>query len=341
MSHGITTRDGMFTVRKPAWHYAETQHTVFPDYPTREQAQKIAHPWNPTTEPLYRMVPVVNDDGTLTEKFEQVEGSVAVVRDDDNSLLGTVSSSLGESLVTNDTLYDVAEAIEGNASDVRYETGGSLHGGKKVWLLLRLDEPINITGRDGGQTIMYFALQNSNDGSGAFRGQGLASAIVCDNTARMADIWAESHNTSFEFMHTKSIHDRVEEAKAALAGWRESVDDYQQFTSLLLGMKVTKKQVGLYVTEFVPMPPKNLISDRVVANVEKARADMWDIINGRTIKGAGIDRNAYGLVQASIEYAQHYRAAQSDESRFQRAYLKPDKIAARSWTLAQEVATAS
>lgn len=337
MSHGITTRDGVFTVREPAWHFAETHHTVFPDYPTREQAQQIAHPWNPITEPLYRAVPVITDDGPTTEYVEVAEQR-AVVRDDTGDLIGTVSDTLAESLVTNDDLYDVAEAIEGNAKDVKYETGGSLYGGRKVWLLLRLNEPINLTNREGGETIMYFALQNSNDGSGAFRGQGLASVIVCDNTSKMADVWADSHNTEFVFRHTKSIHDRIEQAKEALSGWRENVEEYRRFTEHLLSIPVTPKQQKLYVAEFVPMPPKNLISDRVVANVEKAREDMLAIINGKTCKGVGIDHTAYGLVQASIEYGQHYRRAQSAESRFQRAYLKPDRLAADAYALVQEIA---
>jgi phage/plasmid-like protein (TIGR03299 family) len=337
--HNITERDGMFTVRKPAWHYGETKHHIFADYPTREEAQRIAFGWNPITEPLYRAVPVVTDSGPET-RYEEVKETRAVVRDDNNDLIGTVSSTLADSLVTNDVLFDVAEAIEGNAKDVKYETGGSLKGGRKVWLLLRLNEPINLTGREHGEAVIYFALQNSNDGSGAFRGQGLASAIVCDNTAQFADVWADSHNTEFVFRHTKSIHDRIEQAKEALAGWRENVDEYQRFVQHLLTIKVTKKQRQLYVAEFVPMPPKHLISDRVVANVEEARATIHSIIDGPTIKGAGIDRTAYGLIQASIEYGQHYRKAQSEESRFNRAYLKPDRLARDAFALAQQVVTA-
>ena len=54
MSHNITERDGVFTVREPAWHRLGE---VLPDYPSREQAQKIAHPWEPVSEPVYRKVP--------------------------------------------------------------------------------------------------------------------------------------------------------------------------------------------------------------------------------------------------------------------------------------------
>ena len=55
---------------------------------------------------------------------------------------------------------------------------------------------------------------------------------------------------------------------------------------------------------------------------------------------------AYGLVQASIEYAQHYRTVRGTsargrmESRFKRAYLDRDRLTTASIKLAKEVALA-
>lgn len=333
MSHNITDRDGVFSVREAMWH---SLGEVLTDYPTREEAQKIAHPWNPVTEPLFRRVPVVTDDGPTVE-YEEVKDSVAVVRDDTNDLIGTVSSTLGESIVSNDELYDVAEALQGKGSDVRYETGGSLFGGRKVWLLLRLNEPLVVKGDPNGATIPYYALQNSHDGSGAFRGQATMTRIVCDNTAHMADMDAEARGTEFVFRHTKSIKDRIEEAKQALAGWRESVEAWQRLTAHLLNTAITPEQRTIFVNEFIPMPVQGLVSDRVIGNVEKARGDLHAILLGETC--ADINLTAYGLVQASVEYGQHVRRANTAESRFKRAYLDRDRLTADAVVLAQEVAT--
>jgi phage/plasmid-like protein (TIGR03299 family) len=334
MSHNITSTDNVFSVREPMWH---SLGDVLSDYPTREEAQKIALPWNPVTEPLYRAVPMIVDGEPRTEYVESTD-SVAVVRDDTNEQIGSITKTLGESLVTNDDLFDIAEAIQGDAGDVRYETGGSLMGGRKVWLLLRLNEPLVLKGDPNGATVPYYALQNNNDGAGAFRGQVTMTRIVCDNTSKMADLDAEQRGTEFVFRHTSSIRERIEEAKIALAGWRESITAYQRLTEHLLDVKVTKKQRELFVVEFVPMPVQSLISDRVVANVEKARDEIRTILASQTCEG--IDRTAYGLVQAAVEYGQHVRRANTTESRFQRAYLTRDRLAADAVTLAQEVATA-
>lgn len=330
MTHNITNTDNVFSVREAMWHQLGD---VLSEHPTREEAQRIAHPWNPTTEPLYRAVPVVVD-GEPTTKFVEVEDVRAVVRDDNDAYLGTISKTLEP--VSNNELYDIAEAIESGGKDVRYETGGSLKGGKKVWLLLRLNEPVVIKGDPNGATIPYYALQNSHDGGGAFRGQATQTRIVCDNTSRMADLDAQQHGTEFVFWHTSSVHERIAAAKEALSGWRESIDAYNRLSQHLLTVKVTKPQQELFVTEFVPMPVANVISDRVVANIETARQQVRSILAGPTCEG--VDLTAYGLMQAAIEYGQHVRHAQSAETRFRRAYLKRDQLAADAVQLAQAVA---
>lgn len=333
MSAGITRTDGVFSVREPMWHGLGN---VLSDYPTRAEAQAIAHPWNPTTEPLYRAVPIIGDNGDPTMTYVEVEDAKAVIRDDNDAYLGTISSTLEP--VSNDEMYDIAEVIQGEGSDVRFETGGSLYGGQKVWLLLRLEEPIVVKGDPNGATLPFFALQNDNTGKGAFRGQGVQTRIVCDNTSKMADLDAEHFGTDFVFWHTMSVHERIEGAKEALAGWRESVAAYQRLSEHLLTMKVTKKQRELFITEFVPMPVGNVISDRVVGNIETAREQIREILAGPTSEGVNL--TAYGLVQSAIEYGQHVRRANSQESRFKRTFLKRDRLAADAVELATAAANA-
>ena len=175
MSHEIRSTDNVFTVRHPSWHGLE--QNVFEDYPTVAQAKQAAHPWDVVTEPVYRMVPTITESGELVETYEKIDSAQAVVRDDNSETLGVVSG--GFEPVYNSVMYDIAECLQGAGSDVKFETGGSLKGGRKVWLLLRLNEPIVRAGDKGGETIPYFALQNSHDGTGAFRGQALMTRIVC------------------------------------------------------------------------------------------------------------------------------------------------------------------
>jgi len=338
MAHGITSRDGVFAVREPMWHGLGV---VLPDHPDRAQAQAIAHPWEPVSEPIFRKVLAVSDpgfegdEGRLTERFEEVPEYVLNARSDDGGTLGVVSSTY--QTVTNSEMYDIAEAIDGEGhGQVQYETGGSLRGGAKVWLLLRLREPLVVPGDPNGATIPYYGLQNQHDGMGAFRGQCTMVRIVCENTSQMADLDAQARGTEFVFRHTKNVRDKIEQARAALAGWRDSIDRWRLVTEHLVDVTLTREQVETFISEFVPMPPPHATSNRVVQNVEDARGTLRTILASETCEG--IEQTAYGMVQASVEYLQHYRRAQSTESRFKRAYLDRNRIVSDAHRLALEVA---
>jgi phage/plasmid-like protein (TIGR03299 family) len=332
MSHEITKTDNLFTVRDPAWH--KFGH-VFEDYPTREEAQQIAHPWEPVVSPVFAQIKGEERGRITSTGFREVDGYQAMSRSDNGAIIGVVSNTYEP--VTNNAMYDIAEAIEGgDPSAVRYETGGSLKGGAKVWLLLRLAEPLLVKGDPNGAVVPYYALQNAFDGSGSFRGQSTFTRIVCDNTAQAADLDAKARGTEFVFHHTKNVKSRIEEARAALAGWRNSVTEWQRLSEHLIGLRITPEQRNNYVERFIPEPPPALASDRVRANVEAARSELLYVMSSPTC--ADIDLTAYGLVQASIEYIQHYRKAKSDESRFKRAYLDRSVLTADAVRLAEMAA---
>jgi phage/plasmid-like protein (TIGR03299 family) len=332
MAHEITDQDGVFSVREPMWHGLGT---VLDGYPSREQAQPLVHGWEPVAEPVYRKRFKQERVGFPPRPvFEEIKGSYLNARSDNDEELGVVPSTFVT--VTNGELWDIAEIIEGqDKGSVMYETGGSLKGGRKVWLLLRLRDPIVIAGDPRGATIPYYGLQNSHDTSGSFRGQATLTRIVCANTSQAADIESEARGTSFEFHHTKNIRVRVEQAQQALAGWRAALAVWQEKSEAMVQEIITASQQERFITEFIPMPPPHSISDIVVANVDKARLQLREILAGPTCEGIGL--TSYGLVQASVEYLNHVRKAQSNESRFKRAYLDRNTITADAVRIAREV----
>lgn len=332
MSHEITATDNMFSVREMPWHRLGV---VLEDYPTRQQAQEIAHPWEPVEEPLYRAVPVITAEGGLETQYETVE-TLGNFRSDNGGYLGPKSPTYVT--VKNGEMWDVAEALQGDNPDVMFETGGSLRGGKDVWIMVRLAEPLVVTGDPHGATMHYYLLQNKHDGSGAFKGSATATRVVCANTLRMADLDAELHGTEFSFSHTKNVAGRIEEAKEALAGWRESVQAWRLLTAHLVATEVSEAGVKGFLERFIPVPNSRVVSDRVRANVEADRAAWMSVYN--SVTGEGIKNTAYGLLQASSEYAEHIRKAQSVETAFRRSIMNRNRIMTDAKDLALEAALA-
>ena len=313
MAHEITSTDNLFSVRQPTWHGLGA---VLDMHPTREEAQQLAHPWEPISVPVYTAEPRVID-GELRTEYVEVKSHKAIARDDSGAPLGVVGGTYEP--VTNTELWDIADALQGDGGDVRFETAGSLQGGSKVWILIRLEEPLRLDGDPRGDTIPYYALQNSHDGLGSFRGQATMTRIVCANTSKMADLDAKARGTEFTFRHTKNVGQRVEEARAALAGWRESLETWQALSRHLLTVEMTDDDVLGFLDRWLPIPEFGLTSERVRENAHQARQAWFGSLHSVTCEG--IANTAYGVLQASVEYAEHLRTARSQESRFKRSYL--------------------
>lgn len=331
MAHEITSTDQMFSTRMPTWHGLGT---IFSDYPTREEAQALVHPWEPVTMPVYHAVPTITDAGELVTEYQEITSHKSVVRSDNNDLLGVVGE--GYEPVRNDELWDIAEALEGSGVDVCYETAGSLNGGRKVWVLLKLQDPIEIKGDPNGATLPYYALQNSHDGMGAFRGQAIMTRIVCANTAQIADMDAKARGTEFTFRHTKNVRDRIEDARVALGGWRESIEDWRLLNEHLLTLHVDREAREDFLAAFIPEPAGNVVTERVRNNIHEARRDFKALLASPTCEG--INDTAAGLVAAATEYAEHVRRAHTSQSRFTRSFLARNQIVQDATRLALAVA---
>lgn len=335
MAHNIWMTDALFSVRKPTWHGLGE---ILPEYPVREEAQKIAHPWEPVTARVFQEVPSLHYDETQdrwdpTTEFHVVEDYQAVVRSDNSEVLGVVGKNY--SPVSNDEMWDIAEAVQGGGIDVQYETAGSLEGGRKVWVMLRLDEPVKVKGDPRGETLPYYVVQNAHDGTASFRGQAVMTRVVCANTSRIADMDAKAAGTEFTFRHTRNVKDRIEEAQQALQGWRHSIEEWRLMQEHLVDEKVSDDGVREFIERFIPEPEVDMISDRTRRNIYTAREALQGSLSSITCEG--IENTKAGLVAAAVEYSEHLRRAHSQETRMSRTLLKPNELVQYATKIALEV----
>src|SRR5262249_10495 len=102
---------------------------------------------------------------------------------------------------------------------------------------------------------------------------------------------------------------------------RREIRRYQDLAHELLAILVSPRQRELFVTEFIPMPPVGLVTDRVARNVEEARQALRLIFESKTTEQ--VAGTAYGLMQAAGEYLDHVRTARSWETRLNRTPIPP------------------
>ena len=242
-------------------------------------------------------------------------------------------------IIQNSEFGEILEAVLATDKALKLETGGCLAGGRKVWMLAYLDEPIILPG-DRTETLPYLALTSRHDGSGSCALRATTVRIVCANTFSAAEAEGERTGATYSFVHRGDWREHTDAAREAVTGARRQFHAYEEWATDMLTIAVTPRQRELFITEFLPMPPDGLITGRVRGNVEVSRARLQSIMDSPTIDGAGIAGTAYGLAQAGVEYLDWARAARSWETRLNRSLLTHETGKVKAAALAREVALA-
>lgn len=318
-----------FSVRKPMWHGLGT---VADRYPTDwAEARKMAGlEWEPMTLAIPNMIA---PNGVEID----MGGFKVIVRDDSFSALGVASDEFEP--VKNARMGDIVEAVLD--AGFKFETAGSLRGGRSVWALAYLDEPFKVAG-DNSETFPYLAILNAHDGSGACKGIFTDVRVVCWNTYSYALAKGTAAST-FTFRHTAGVNDRITEAKNALglarreaAGWQEMADD-------LFSLKLDNETEALnhFLGEWEPTSFRKLKKDEAelpagsVAHTERARS----VFRSLYLDGVQNDAHrgtALGLVDTATEFVDHIQGREA--GRFTR-FLAGDPRKAQAVKLARKVAS--
>ena len=198
MPAGIMKTDGMAYVGRRPWHglgtYVEGQAM------TAAQAIEAAGlDWEVVSEPVYR-----GGDGT---SLKEIANKRAIVRKDTDEVFGVFSD--GYTPAQNTAAFDLIDAVVGSG-DAAFHTVGSLFGGRRVWMLCKLQGDYRL---DNGEKLESFILlDNSHDGTAALRMRLTSVRVVCSNTLGAAT----SSQAAFAARHTSGIMGRVSEARDLL-----------------------------------------------------------------------------------------------------------------------------
>jgi phage/plasmid-like protein (TIGR03299 family) len=322
--------ESMFSVRQMPWH---REGTILEDYPGDwDTARKLAGlDWDPIATGVYALTDL-NADGS--RHYEPIDGWKCIARSDNGTVLSINKDSY--TVIDHGEMGEIVEAVLAQPS-VKWETAGVLDGGRSVWCLALLDEPVELPG-DETLTLPYLAITNRHDGTAACALRATAVRIVCANTFRAAELEGERTGATFSFIHKSSWRNRIEEARRAVTGARTEIRRYQELAHELLAISITPRQRELFVTQFIPMPPQGLVTDRVARNVEEARQALRFIFESKTTEQ--VADTAYGLMQGAGEYLDHVRTARSWETRLNRTLIRPEPLKRRALSLIREVVSA-
>lgn len=277
----------MFYVRNTPWHGLGTR---VEEALSSEEALKMAGlDWKVIQKPLDTF------DGI------PVPGYVANVRETDQKVLGVVSTQY--SVVQNTDAFAFTDEMLGKG--VRYETAGSLAGGKRVWILAKLPNQYIVK---GDKISPYLVFSNTHDGSGSIKVALTPIRVVCNNTLCLA---LNTAQRSWSTKHTGDIGGRLEDAKETLFRAEDYMDQLGKEIEVLHGIKIPKAQAEKMITQLIPVPEK--ASSQQEKNIISQRQDiMYRYMHAPDLRT--LPENGYRLLNAVSDFAGHAKPLRMTKS---------------------------
>lgn len=315
---------GMF-VRQPAWHTLGNVLTEAPD--TDTAYQKSGLDWEVIKTPLlYKR----NIDGI---DIEFLTDENAIVRRKDNKYLGHCGRRY--------ELYQNIDAFKWCAPLVesgywKWESAGSLRGGKICWSLLKQSE-IQLIPNDHLKN--YLMINWSHDGSRSVQIVPTSIRVVCMNTLQTA---LREDTLITRVKHTKTIIQRMEEAKEiyrlSTEIFRKRDEEFKNF----IDTDWDDNQLETFVKKVFPVEEE--LNGKAKTIAEKIQEQALSFVVGDYTSGAkelGIKNTAYGALMAMSEFNEHYLGGNRIKDRgFNILFSKGKEMNEKAYTVAKQLMAA-
>ena len=268
----------MFYVREVPWHGLGTRVEEAPD--SKEALEVAGLNWKVNQQPVY------------TTGRQIIPNYKANVRDIDNSILGVVTDRY--QIVQNDEAFEFTDDLIGTG--VRYETAGSLQGGRRVWMLAKLPEKYIIAGE---KIEPYLVFSNSHDGSAAIKVAMTPIRVVCQNTLNLS---LNSAKRSWAAKHTGNIQSRMHEARETLGLAHLYMEKLGTEFNRLSQIKMSDAKVIEFINDLLPYQEDATAIQK--KNVEQLRDDVKTrYFEAPDLKVLG--RTGFRLINAVSDFATH------------------------------------
>lgn len=250
MSHDLETVNGQTSfasLRQPAWHGLGT---VFTEEVSTKEMLDLAHlnDWN------VRLEDVGIPDGFASDKSYSFVTRTNPFDRTQNDVLGVV----GERYVPmqNEDLFDFGDLMLDGGG--RWETAGSIKGGRQVFGSLALERETVLDPNGVGDKInTYLLINTSHDGSVAIQASITPVRVVCANTLNVALSSVKGKKgikQSFKIRHTATASGKVAQAREALGLANAYMDEFDIMAKEMIESEISKAKFDEIVALAYPAP---------------------------------------------------------------------------------------
>jgi phage/plasmid-like protein (TIGR03299 family) len=321
----------VFVVGEPPWHGLGT---VIANAVTSAEAIKLAGlDWTVEKWALKAI------KWPIAEEVS-VPGWYATVRTDTNAVLGVVSRQY-RVLQNTEAFAFMDKAIQEGAA--MWETAGSLQDGKRIWMLARIPQTVEVV--KGDEIKPYALLCMGHDGGLAVHILPTTVRVLCNNTLNLA--LNQDGGKELVVRHSQSLKGKMELARRHLGIIGKRVGEFQHEAQALARVSLKETELRGYAERFFPTKMKPNFSDgaalleKIVDGQQDRSAVVRDLLAGHYAETEWIARRnqaileqiienhendpargtAWGAYNAVSEYADHQARYKSADSRLNSAWF--------------------
>ncbi|MCM1235881.1 MAG: DUF932 domain-containing protein [Ruminococcus flavefaciens] len=270
--------ESMFYVRETPWHGLGTR--VEEALSSEEALIAAGLDWDVVQKKIY------------TEDAGEIPGFYANVRSSDNRTLGVVTKRYR--VVQNREAFAFTDELLGKG--VQYETAGSLRGGRRTWILARLQKPYRLM---EDRVMPYLVFSNTHDGSGAIKVAMTPIRVVCNNTLNLALNTAER---IWSANHTGDMESKLEDARRTLFMAENYMNELAKESDALGRRKVSDAEAEEYIKLLLPIATN--ATEMTEKNIQRLRDDLrnryYHAPDLRRVRKSG-----YRFINAVSDFATH------------------------------------
>jgi phage/plasmid-like protein (TIGR03299 family) len=302
MAHEI---ESFSSLREPAWHGLGT---VFTEEKTTAEMLDSANlsNWNVRLEDV-EIPSHLNSDKSYqyvirTNPFDNTSTDV----------LGVVGQRYVP--LQNEDLFSFGDNILDGGG--RWETAGSLRGGRVVFGSLALERETILDPKGVADKVKtYLLINTSHDGSIAIQASITPVRVVCANTLNLALGSIKKKNgvkQSFKIRHTQTAEGKIQIARETLGLANKYMDEFDKMAHAMIQTEVDAKMFNDIILAAYPKPEKDA---KGALKKWENKVDLINDIYTGEFNGM-IAGNAWGAFNALTERIDWYRSARggSNES---------------------------
>ena len=269
-----------------------------------EVLEKAELDWTVEAQPLY-----IDPPGGGLKDLQLVQTHRAIVRQTDHQILGVVGNRYtpvqnAEALAILDGIVD-----DGGA---KYDTAGSLWGGRRVFMSMELPQHISVRG-DSSDYLSYIVAANSHDGWSPFKILRTDVRVVCSNTLQAAESKALA---KFSARHTASVGQRIGEMRDALALEFKNLESLNDLFNKMAATRISKARGEEILAKVFPLTDAEKGSEVRQAQSDFAAAlENWRSTETLSDKLRGTNFGLYNAIAEFTDWGMTFRGEAAEDNR--------------------------